>query len=288
MSSHTIGSVVFAMSNDDSQAELLAWKKQRAQKKQQQQDTNERDEFAALLDEEGDKRYKGNTVDDDDVPYVPLAKRKKLEKEALIGGMAHRRRHLGFDNTNDKAIEETKTAGDENNNNNDDDDSSAEQAAADPKTVESLLDSVSALHDSLTEEERAERLRKEEEARIMKEASKVQTNALQAASELAKGIEYKDSMPSTWVCPRYILNQGEAVWEKVRKEWHMECEGVDIPPPCKRFVDMKFAPPILEVLKRKGIKKPTPIQMQGLTVVRYLKEAKQRLLCTVPRDNDPF
>ena len=31
---------------------------------------------------------------------------------------------------------------------------------------------------------------------------------------------------------------------------------------------MKLASPILEVLKRKGIKKPTPIQMQGLTVVR--------------------
>jgi len=58
------------------------------------------------------------------------------------------------------------------------------------------------------------------------------------------------------------------VWEKIRKEWHMEVEGVDVPPPCKRFIDMKLAPPILEVLKRKGIKKPTPIQMQGLTVVR--------------------
>jgi ATP-dependent RNA helicase DDX41 len=29
---------------------------------------------------------------------------------------------------------------------------------------------------------------------------------------------------------------------------------------------MKFAPPILNVLNRKGIKKPTPIQMQGLPV----------------------
>ena len=32
-------------------------------------------------------------------------------------------------------------------------------------------------------------------------------------------------------------------------------------------INSRFAAPILEVLKRKGIKKPTPIQMQGLTVV---------------------
>jgi ATP-dependent RNA helicase DDX41 len=46
----------------------------------------------------------------------------------------------------------------------------------------------------------------------------------------------------------------------------MEVEGDDIPPPCKRFQDMKLTQPILDVLSKKGIKKPTPIQMQGLPV----------------------
>ncbi|OEU19458.1 P-loop containing nucleoside triphosphate hydrolase protein [Fragilariopsis cylindrus CCMP1102] len=154
--------------------------------------------------------------------------------------------------------------GDENINDQDNDDQDDDNA--DSKKVESLLESATALHDALTEEERAEQQRKEEETRILKEASKVQTNALQAASELASGVQYTDSLPSTWSCPRYIIEQGEEQWSKTRDEWHMEVEGVDIPPPMKRFEDMRFAPPILEVLKRKGIKKPTPIQMQGLTV----------------------
>jgi ATP-dependent RNA helicase DDX41 len=62
------------------------------------------------------------------------------------------------------------------------------------------------------------------------------------------------------------LDQGEAAWEKIRKEWHMEVEGNNIPPPCKRFVDMKLPAPILATLEAKSIKRPTPIQVQGLPV----------------------
>jgi len=271
--------------------ELSAWKKEREKRKRERRNRQQEDkagdeyEFALLARAlDNDKNHNGrmdgvdeslNRANDDDVPFVPLAKRKRLEKEALIGGMAHRRRHIGMPDV------ETENGGKcdienggqgvakndaDNDNSDQDDDGNNEDKNADPKKVESLLDSATALQEALTEEERAEKSRKEEESRIMKEASKVQTNALQAASELAKGIQYTDPMPSTWTCPRYILDQGEDAWENIRKEWHMEVEGVDVPPPCKRFVDMKFAPPILEVLKRKGIKKPTPIQMQGLTV----------------------
>jgi ATP-dependent RNA helicase DDX41 len=62
------------------------------------------------------------------------------------------------------------------------------------------------------------------------------------------------------------LDQGEEAWEKIRKEWHMEVEGNNIPPPCKRFVDMKLPAPILATLEAKSIKRPTPIQVQGLPV----------------------
>ena len=46
----------------------------------------------------------------------------------------------------------------------------------------------------------------------------------------------------------------------------MDVDGVDVPPPCKRFVDMKLPKPVLDKLAEKGITRPTPIQMQGLTV----------------------
>lgn len=283
--------------NDTTEAELSAWRKlrekrKRERKKQQQQDEagneDELDALARNLDSEknqngdmGEMDEPSNNGSGDDAPFVPLAKRKRLETEVLIGGMAHRRRHIGMAdvetrNGNTDGIDNGSEIDGEKNTDNDNsnpiNDGDNEDKDADPKKIESLLESATALQEALTEEERAEKLRKEEESRIMKEASKVQTNALQAASELAKGIQYTNPMPSTWTCPRYILDQGEDAWEKIRKEWHMEVEGVDVPPPAKRFVDMKFAPPILEVLKRKGIKKPTPIQMQGLTVVRMVIE----------------
>mmetsp|Transcript_18958 Transcript_18958/g.47034 ORF Transcript_18958/g.47034 Transcript_18958/m.47034 type:complete len:689 (-) Transcript_18958:1929-3995(-) len=275
---------------ETTEPELSAWKKEREKRKrerrkQRQEDNAVDEDDLALLARtlESDKYGRGiggvdqfsNDDSDDEAPFVSLAKRKRLEKEVLVRGMAHRRRHIGINNTEtDNGIaadngNNTDTALRKNTDNDESDqvnDEDNENTTANPKKVESLLESATALQEALTEEERAEKLRNEEESRIMKEASKVQTNALQAASELAKGIQYTNPMPSTWTCPRYILDQGEESWEKIRKEWHMEVEGVDVPPPCKRFVDMKFAPPILEVLKRKGIKKPTPIQMQGLTV----------------------
>jgi ATP-dependent RNA helicase DDX41 len=108
--------------------------------------------------------------------------------------------------------------------------------------------------------------RKTDEDRILREASHVQTNALQAASELAEGVKYRTSLPTAWRCPRSILKEGEGEWEKTRKKWHILVEGEDIPPPVRNFTDMGFPGAILDVLKAKNVRRPTPIQMQGLTV----------------------
>lgn len=132
--------------------------------------------------------------------------------------------------------------------------------------VESLLEKAALLQQTLTTEQRAEIARNEEEARILREASKVQTNALQAAKEIAQGLVYTDPMPTSWRPPRYVLEQGEVAWNQIRKEWHMQVQGNDIPPPLKRFVDMKFPKPIIDTLHEKGIQRPTPIQIQGLPV----------------------
>jgi len=148
----------------------------------------------------------------------------------------------------------------------DDDDDDEDDDKESDEVAQSLLDTAAALQSKLTEEEKQEKQRKEEEARILREASKIQTNALQAASELAKGVTYTKPLPSTWTAPRAILKQGKEAWEQIRKEWHMEVEGEDIPPPMKRFIDMKFPKPILDALAKKNMRRPTPIQMQGLTV----------------------
>lgn len=256
--------------------EFLAWKKKREERKRQREGqfdpVDESNHASASTDNPVIGEFDGDDIGSDgsgvDAPFVPLSKRKKLETEALIGTMAHRRRMIGMDGGGFNG----KKGGDGDLHDAeikvlDGEDRQGEEPAADAKKVESLLESAQALHNTMTEAERSEQQRNEEETRILREASKVQTNALQAASELAKGVTYTESLPSTWTAPFYLLKQGTDAWEKIRKEWHIEVEGIDIPPPCKRFVDMKFPPPILNVLNRKGIKKPTPIQMQGLTVV---------------------
>jgi len=137
------------------------------------------------------------------------------------------------------------------------------------RNAPSLLQQAALLksrHSQLTSQERSALQRQQDEQRILKEASHVQTNALQAASELAEGIKYKSSLPTSWRCPKSILRQGEREWDKIRQKWHILVEGDDIPPPIRSFKDMAFPPPVLRALQKKNVKRPTPIQMQGLTV----------------------
>ncbi|KAG7342560.1 DEAD/DEAH box helicase domain protein [Nitzschia inconspicua] len=276
-----------ASKNDETETSLEEWKRKKEarllSRRRRRNDDDVNNEWDLLHpqnkdddddddDDDADKSMNNEEEEnDDDDDFVPLSKRKKMEQEAILGKLAHRRRLLskgegGDDDNNNNNNNNNHHQDDNNNTNNstkEDDDVDDQPNTA---RVQSLLESANALHGTMTEEERQQQQRQEEEARILKEASKVQTNALQAASELAKGVQYTKSVPSTWTAPRYILQQGSHVWDQIRKEWHTEVEGVHIPPPCKRFVDMKFPSPILNVLQKKGIKKPTPIQMQGLPV----------------------
>ncbi|GFR59720.1 ATP-dependent RNA helicase abstrakt [Elysia marginata] len=86
-------------------------------------------------------------------------------------------------------------------------------------------------------------------------------------AELAKGIEYTDPIKTGWRPPKYVLEQREAKWEQIRKKFHILVEGEDLPPPIRSFEGMKFPPPIINSLKKKGIEKPSPIQIQGIPTV---------------------
>jgi ATP-dependent RNA helicase DDX41 len=204
-------------------------------------------------------------------PFVSAAKRRRMEHEELLNDRKTFRQQRGLAGLEeeeevqpDMMIGE-QTAVDDAPEEVDDNDQRQEQQTAQDQNY-SLLDQAADLHKSLTDEQRKELSRKEEEKRILKEASKVQTNALQAASEVASGVTYTTPMPSTWTVPRYLLAQGPDEWQKVRQEWHMDVEGDDIPPPMKRFKDMKLPLPIIMALKEKNIQRPTPIQMQGIPV----------------------
>ena len=217
-----------------------------------------------------------NASNDDYVPHISAAKKLRMERDAALRSVAgngigqqHTTNETSRHDENKEEEESTQENidGDVKHENETNENSDAKNDTnEDLLNATSLLEQATALKQSLTASEREALAQKEEENRILKEASNIQTNALQAASELAKGVIYKQSLPTSWICPKHILQQGEVSWNKIRKNWHILVEGEDVPPPMKSFADMKFPTPILDYLQTRNIRRPTPIQMQGLPV----------------------
>lgn len=144
-----------------------------------------------------------------------------------------------------------------------------EDGTAAEEQAETLLDAASALQAKLatmTETERQDAQGAAEEDRLLREASKVQRNALQGAAEMAQGTVYTTSMQTSWTPPRYIADRDEADHDATRTKWHILVEGAEVPPPIRSFREMKFPAPVLDFLAKRNIRRPTPIQMQGLPV----------------------
>jgi ATP-dependent RNA helicase DDX41 len=85
--------------------------------------------------------------------------------------------------------------------------------------------------------------------------------------DISIGVIYTEPMPSTWTPPSFLQEMTEEDRERIRVKFNVACDGENIPPPVLRFKDFKFPKGVLSVLKSKGIKKPTPVQMQGLPCV---------------------
>eukprot|EP00906_Rhabdomonas_costata_P027070 RCo038503 len=92
-----------------------------------------------------------------------------------------------------------------------------------------------------------------------------ESKPLMAVQEIAKGVKYAESIKVTWTPPRALREMSEEQAEGIRKTFHILVDGEDIPPPIRSFEDCRFPVQIVEELTRKGIHKPTPIQLQGLS-----------------------
>ena len=84
---------------------------------------------------------------------------------------------------------------------------------------------------------------------------------------LLQGVQYTQSMPTGWKPPVRIRHASEDEHQDVRDKYHIITEGPNLLPPILTFKDMRFPDPILKQLDSKGIKRPTPIQIQGLPVL---------------------
>ena len=130
----------------------------------------------------------------------------------------------------------------------------------------SLLDQHNELKKKFEQrkESAIEKQLKEEEKILESVAEK---KALMAVSELAKGIQYFEPIKTGWKVPKHIREIPESRHQSIRDKYRILVEGEDMPEPIKSFKDMKFPKSIINALKKKGIMKPSPIQMQGLPTV---------------------
>jgi ATP-dependent RNA helicase DDX41 len=276
-------------SDDKNNDELTSWQRKKAlrqqQRRQQQQDQDQLEQL--------------ETIDDSTIQQaVPdggsnslKRKRQLLEQEILLSKKTSQRHNnansINPTNQSDVdhqksvtfAVDHPSTTADHNNDENRDSegikhnnaaavnkDDGTSNTTTTPEVV-SLLDRVAMLQKQMSTEERMRLAQQEEETRILREATKVSHNALLGASEIAHDTKYTRPMPSTWTIPEYMRTIPESTFETIRNEWHMQVQGNDVPPPMKRFSDMRLPTPILHYLQEvKLITKPTPIQIQGLPV----------------------
>ena len=223
---------------DNEATTLSTWKRKREERLRRRKEAEEKEKANQFL-ADVDAPFGVERGQPEEEPIMTLAKRRKLEQEKFLNEvsngpgedkgntptMAQRRKVQAYRALGRAFPEKDETNSErdyENDDTNDlkefnDDTEGCEQE----NKVASLLDRAQELQKTLSASERAEQQRKEEEDRILKESSKVQTNALQSAKDVAHGVVYAESMPSSWSVPRSILSQGEATWEKIRKEWHM-------------------------------------------------------------------
>ncbi|KAG5328228.1 DDX41 helicase, partial [Acromyrmex heyeri] len=192
-------------------------------------------------------------TDDDYEPYVPVKHRKKqlLMKLGKLGQLKE---------------ESTNGIGKSSSENEKDDGDNDDGQVWGRKSNISLLDQHTELK-KLAEAKKESAMEKQlkEEEKILE--SVAENKALMGVAELAKGIQYKDSIKTNWQPPRVILNLGEMRHERVRRKLRILVEGDEVPPPLKTFKEMKFHKGILYGLEQKGIIKPTPIQVQGIPTV---------------------
>ncbi|KJE05434.1 ATP-dependent RNA helicase DDX41 [Cryptococcus gattii NT-10] len=187
-------------------------------------------------------------------PYVPVAKRRAQMLSQL--GAKHTAKKVKTQEEMEREIEEELKEQEE-------DEERAREKARRERTLLQAAQEVKeqrALEDA---KKSAVEREAEKEAALLAEMERAQKK-LAGAQELAQGVTWTESLKTSWRAPHYIRNKTELEQQAVRDKYHIIAEGDHIPPPIPHFADMKIPKPILSYLQAKGIKRPTPIQMQGL------------------------
>ncbi|WVR09449.1 hypothetical protein IAU60_006516 [Kwoniella sp. DSM 27419] len=194
------------------------------------------------------------TLPADYKPYVPVAKRRAQMMSQL--GQKRETKKV-------KTAEEIEKEMEEELKEQAEDEERAREKARRERTLLQAAQEVKERQALLDAEKSAAEREAEKEAALLAEMERAQKK-LAGAQELAQGTSYTESLKTTWRPPHFIRDMSEEEHQAVRDKHHIITEGDSVPPPITAFADMKVPKPILDYLKTKGIKKPSPIQIQGI------------------------
>ncbi|KAK0528943.1 DEAD-box ATP-dependent RNA helicase 35 [Tilletia horrida] len=144
-----------------------------------------------------------------------------------------------------------------------DEDQEEEEDKGKQRGTKSLMAEARALREAQPQDTKTQAEKDAEEERKILEAHAARKK-LASAAELAKGVEYTESLKTSWSPPSFIRSRSAEENEAIRKKLHIICDGEEVPPIITNFRDMKLPECILDYLATKNIKKPSLIQMQGL------------------------
>ncbi|KAF6204591.1 hypothetical protein GE061_018751 [Apolygus lucorum] len=197
--------------------------------------------------EELEEKSESSSEEESEV-YVPLKERRKelLLKTGRLAQLKEDEAKAKSSSDNEKEEEDGKVWG--------------------RKSNISLLDQHTELKKmaEAKKESAMERQLKEEE-KILE--SVAERKALMGVAELAKGIQYEESLRTSWRAPQCIVKLGEGRHARVRRKYRILVEGDEIPPPCLSFEEMKLPSSMISALAAKKIASPTPIQIQGIPTI---------------------
>ena len=142
----------------------------------------------------------------------------------------------------------------------------AEQAAhAARSKAQSLLQEAlerRAHEDAHGEKSAEERAAEEERAILEAHAAR---KKLAGHAEVARDIHYTEAIARSWRAPHFVRQRAPGTDAALRRRHHVLVDGDEVPPLITNFRDMKVPACVIDYLEHdKGIRAPTPIQMQGL------------------------
>lgn len=212
------------------------------------------------------KRYHRGQEEDAMAKFMKMVEEDNGDDDDLYVPAHIQKQHL-LDQARERVYQEQKdireSSGDENKNV----EKVSEVVVKKEEKQQSLLDQAAELRKQraqLTHAELKQQQQLYSEELLLKEANQVQTNALQSNEEIATGSRYTESLVTSWRPPRYIRDRPESANDETRKKWHILIEGDNCPPPIKSFKEMKLPKCMVEAMLKKGIARPTPIQVQGI------------------------